>query len=100
MACPDFETLLQEGPAGHAATCEECAVLLDAFADLDSSLTQAFQGIAAPPSVAAGARLRIAQEAVGSVPSLIPEVLDFIGWAALLALCAVLANRFLPPLLF
>jgi hypothetical protein len=100
MACPDFETLLQEAPGGHAANCEHCAALLDAFADLDSSLETALHGIAAPPGLAADLHMRIVREAASRVPSLIPEVLDFIGWAALLALCAVLANRFLPPLFF
>jgi hypothetical protein len=31
-------------------------------------------------------------------PSLLPEVLDFIGWAAVFALAAILLPRFLPLL--
>ena len=99
MACPDFETVVREGPGGHAAQCEKCAALLDALADVDASLETAFRGITAPPDFAAAVRRRIAREEVRR-PSLVPEVLDLIGWAALLALVAVLAQRFLPPLLF
>jgi hypothetical protein len=96
MACPDFETLVREGPAGHAAHCEECAALLDALADVDAGLESAFAGTAAPPSLAPSVRLRIAGEQSRRKPSLVPEILDFVGWAALLALVAVLAQRFLP----
>ncbi|HUK17188.1 MAG TPA: hypothetical protein VLW65_12280 [Bryobacteraceae bacterium] len=100
MACPDFETLLREGPTGHAAHCDDCAVLLEAFADVDSSLAAAFHGVAAPPGMASAVQMRIAGEQARRRPSVVPEVLDFIGWAAILALFAVLAQRFLPPILF
>jgi hypothetical protein len=99
MACPDFETVVREGPGGHAAQCEECAALLDALADVDAGLEAAFHGIRTPPGFAAAVRRGIAREEARRL-SLVPEVLDFIGWAALLALVAVLAQRFLPPLFF
>jgi hypothetical protein len=98
MACPDFETLLGEGPNGHAASCEHCAALLESLAEVDATLEAAYGAISAPPSVAAAVRSRIAaQQAVRRLP-ILPDVLDFIGWAALLALVAVMAQRFLPPL--
>jgi len=96
MACPDFEELVRQGPGGHAARCEECAALLEALADVDRSLETAYAGISAPPGLAAAARLRIARESAGRGPSLLPEILDLIGWAAVLALVAVLAPRLLP----
>jgi hypothetical protein len=96
MACPDFETLVREGPAGHAAQCPDCATLLDALADVDAGLQGAFAGTAAPPSLAASVRLRIAREEAGRHPSLVPEILDFVGWAAVLGLVVVLAHRLLP----
>lgn len=98
MACPDFETLVREGSKGHAAHCEDCAALLEALADVDAGLEAAFAGTAAPPSLAAAVRMRVAGEQARWKPSLLPEILDFVGWAALLALVAVLAQRFLPLL--
>ena len=96
MSCPDLETLLQEGRSGHAARCETCAALLDALADVDSALESAFAGVSAPPSLAAAACLRIAEERSRRRLSLVPEILDFIGWAAILALVAVVVERYLP----
>ena len=91
MACPDFEDLLREG-GEHAAHCEHCRALLEAAADVDATLEGAFAGVSAPPELAASVRrLGTARE-----PSVVPEVLDLIGWAAVLALAAVLLPRFLP----
>jgi hypothetical protein len=98
MSCPDFEVLLREGRGGHAAECERCGALLDAVADVDAGLEAAWSGVSAPPSLAASVRLRIAAEEARRRPSLVPEVLDFIGWAAILALVAVVAQRYLPLL--
>jgi hypothetical protein len=96
MACPDFETLVRQGPAGHAAHCADCAALLESLADVDAGLESAFAATAAPPSLAASVRLRIAAEQCRKRPSLVPEILDFVGWAALVTLVAVLAQRVLP----
>ncbi len=91
MPCPNLEELLQDG-GEHAARCEHCRALLDAWADVDATLEAAFAGISAPPRLAASAaRLRSARGL-----SYVPEVLDFIGWAAVLAIAAVLLPRFLP----
>ncbi len=91
MPCPSFEELLRDG-GGHAARCERCRALLDAWSDADATLEAAFAGISAPPGLAASvAALRSA-----GGPSYLPEVLDFIGWAAVLAIAAVLLPRFLP----
>jgi hypothetical protein len=98
MACPDFETLVREGTNGHAAQCEHCAALLDALADVDAGLEAAFARTTAPPSLTAGVRLRIADDVLKRRPSLLPEILDFLGWAAVLTLVAVLVQRFLPLL--
>jgi hypothetical protein len=97
MACPEFEDLVRDG-GGHAAHCEECRALLEALADVDAALDAAFAGISAPPSLAAAVRARTAHEFPVRRPSLLPEVLDFIGWAAVLALAAILLPRFLPLL--
>lgn len=96
MSCPEFEVLLREGRSGHAAQCERCTALLDALADVDSSLEGAYAGVSAPRTLAPAARLRIAQQQALRNPSLVPEILDFIGWAAILALVAMVAQRYLP----
>jgi hypothetical protein len=98
MACPDFESLANGDAGDHAAHCEECRALLDALADVDAAFDAALAGIFAPPSLAAAVRARMAREVPVRRPSLLPEVLDFIGWAAVLALIAVLLPRFLPLL--
>ena len=98
MGCPDFEDLVREGPGGHAARCEECRALLDALADVDATFEAAFEGVSAPPWLAAAVRARVDRERRLRAPSALPEVLDFIGWAALLALVAILTPRLLPLL--
>jgi predicted anti-sigma-YlaC factor YlaD len=96
MACPEFEDLVREGAGGHAARCEECRALLDALADVDAVLEAAFAGVSAPSGMAAVVRARVARKLPLRRPSPLPEVLDFIGWAAVLTLAAVLLPRFLP----
>jgi predicted anti-sigma-YlaC factor YlaD len=96
MACPEFEDLVREGAGGHAARCEECRALLDALADVDAALEAAFAGVSAPPGMAAIVRARAFRELPLRGPSALPEILDFIGWAAVLALAVVLLPRFLP----
>jgi hypothetical protein len=46
--------------------------------------------------MAAIVRARATRELPLRRPSMLPEILDFIGWAAVLALAAVLLPRFLP----
>ena len=96
MACPEFEELIAEGCNGHAAHCEECRALLEAFTEVDSKLDAAFAGIPAPSGLRADVQLRIARDTQLRRPSLLPEVLDFIGWAAVLAMAAILFPRLLP----
>ena len=96
MSCPEFEVLLREGRSGHAAQCERCTALLDALADVDSSLEAAYAGVSAPRTLAAAARSRILEQQALRKLSLVPEILDFIGWAAILALVAVIAQRYIP----
>jgi hypothetical protein len=98
MACPELEDLVSGRAGDHAAHCEQCRALLEAWNDVDATLGAAFTGICAPPSVAAGVRRRAASEARMRRPSILPEVLDLIGWAAVLALVAVLAPRFVPAI--
>jgi len=98
MACPSLEDLLRDGAGGHAAHCEECRALLEALANVDATLEASFAGIAAPPSLAAAVRARVARELPARTLSLVPEILDFVGWAAVLAMAAILVPRYLPYL--
>ena len=95
MACPEFEDLVREGAGGHATRCEECRALLDALADVDAVFEAAFADVSAPPGMAAAVRARVARKLPLRRPSPLPELLDFIGWAAVLALAAVLLPRLL-----
>ena len=95
MACPEFEDLVRGGAGGHAARCEDCRALLEALADVDATFEAAFAGVSAPPGMAAAVRARVARELPLRRPSPLPEILDFIGWAAVLALAAVLLPRLL-----
>ena len=96
MACPELEELLNEGSEGHAAHCEQCHALLAAWAEVDERFDAAFAGICAPKDLASAVHDRIARELPVRVPSLLPEILDLIGWAAVLALTAIVIPRFLP----
>ena len=98
MACPEWEDLVREGPGGHAAQCESCRALLEALADVDATFEAAFVGVAAPPGIAAAVHARIARELPVRRPSPFPEILDLIGWAAVLAIAAILLPRFLPAI--
>ena len=96
MGCPELEDLLREGSGGHASRCEKCRALLDALAHVDATLDAAFAGISAPPGLATAVRARVARELPIHRPPLVPEILDFIGWAAVLIMVAIAVPRFLP----
>ncbi len=98
MGCPEFDEVLRGTAGDHASRCAECAAMLESLADADAILESALAGVAAPPSLAAAARARIAAERQRKGPSIVPELLDLIGWAAVLALAAVLFPRFWPLL--
>lgn len=53
---------------------------------IDEELDAALAGIAAPPGFAAAVRRRVASSSV----SALPEILDSIGWAAVLAIVFML----------
>ena len=68
------------------------------FRQMAADLDAAYGAISAPPSLAAAIRMHIAAQQAVRRPPILPEVLDFIAWAALLALVAAVAQRFLPLL--
>ena len=99
MVCPSLEDLLQHGADGHAVHCADCRALLEAFADVDARLGAGLAGVVAPPSMGSTVRMLAAREVQVRRPSYVPEILDFVGWAAVLAIAAVLIPRYLPLLI-
>ena len=73
MACPEFEDLVREGAAGHAARCEDCRALLDALADVDAAFEAAFAGVFAPPGMAAAVRARVPGKSLCGGPPCCPR---------------------------
>jgi hypothetical protein len=92
--CPELEDLLKEGSGGHAAHCSKCRELLDALAQVDSALDAAFGNISAPPDLEIAVRAGISRVCSEGRPSILPEVLDLIGWAAVLAAAAIAVPYF------
>ncbi|HEY4364796.1 MAG TPA: zf-HC2 domain-containing protein [Bryobacteraceae bacterium] len=99
MPCEKFEDLLcgysdlsaeQRQPVdAHMAACADCREFLGTLSALDRSLTTLYAGLQpARPFNPASIRQ----------PSALPEILDFVGWAAvfatLLFLSVVVAARF------
>ena len=94
MACPDFEDLLNGKNGYHALNCKDCRALLAAFAEIDSVFETAFAGISAPAGMVAAVRGHLDPADLERRPSPVPEFLDLIGWAAVLAVAAILLPRF------
>ena len=87
--CPDLENLLKEESGDHVAQCPKCRELLDALAQVDATLNAAFGILRASPDLETAVRARIARMSAEPKPSIVPEVLDFIGWAAASAAVAI-----------
>jgi hypothetical protein len=94
MACPEFEDLLSGGNADHALHCRDCRALLDAIARVDATFDSAFADISAPPGTSSAVYARVSHRLRKRGPSPVPEVLDLIGWAAVLTTAAIVVPRF------
>jgi len=107
MACKEFENLLADYQAldefgrarveSHLAHCESCRALYEALCDVDAALGAAYCGVVAPAEL--GARIRSAISHPARRParvSLVPEILDFTAWAAVLCVCGLLGYFWLP----
>ncbi len=93
-SCPELEELLKEGSGGHAAHCRGCRELLDALAHVDATLHAAFGNLRATPELESAISARISRMLSERRPSIVPEVLDLIGWAAVIAAVAIAAPFF------
>jgi hypothetical protein len=75
----------------HAAQCASCREFLEALRTVDSQLTAQLAGLEVTPAFAPAVRQRVRRESADTRPSLVPELLDFVGWGAVVALLALLA---------
>jgi predicted anti-sigma-YlaC factor YlaD len=100
MPCAEWEKLLLEYPElgpearlpveAHARVCPECRAFLETALELDAALRERFAGLAAPSSLAPAVLARISRQTPYRTLSPLPELLDFIGWAAVVAVAVVL----------
>lgn len=107
MACAEFEErLLEYAELGngerarvdaHAAQCSSCRGFLEALRTVDSQLTAQLAGLEVTPAFAPAVRRRVRHERSGPRPSLVPELLDLVGWGAIVALLG-LFGLWLTPL--
>jgi predicted anti-sigma-YlaC factor YlaD len=101
MACPEFEDRLieyaeLEGEARacvdtHLAECAGCRQFLEALRVVDRELTAQFTGREVSAAFLPAVRRRVQDEGLARRPSMIPELLDFVGWGAIVALIGLLA---------
>lgn len=80
----------------HLAICTGCAGLAQDLRQLDEAFTAEFAPACVSPEFRDRLNTRLANEAVCLKPSWVPEALDAIGWAAILAIAAVLSWPLLP----
>jgi hypothetical protein len=106
MPCPAFEDLLRgydeltpgerRNAGAHLAVCGDCREYLETLADLDRELVGLYEGLQPPPGFmtdrfAADIRSRASTYWQPHPPSAWPEVLDFCGGAAIVAIVGFLA---------
>ena len=101
MACTEFQDRLlahtelsddeRASVDTHVAGCPECREFLETLHLVDSALTAKFARCEVSGAFSTTVRQRIRRAAPIPRPSLIPELLDFVGWGAIVALAALLA---------
>jgi hypothetical protein len=104
--CAEFEERLLEyaelangeraSVDAHAAQCASCREFLEALRTVDSQLTAQLTGLEVTPAFAPAVRRRVRLEGSAAPPSLVPELLDFVGWGAILALVGLLVWWLVP----
>jgi len=106
MACAEFEEQLLEYAElangerarvdAHAAHCSNCREFLEALRAVDSQLTAQLAGLELTPAFAPAVRRRVRLEGSAPRPTAVPELLDFVGWGAIVALLGLLAWWLVP----
>jgi hypothetical protein len=100
MPCAEWESLLLEYPEldpearlpvdAHARACLECRAFLETALEVDAALLDRLARRAAPASLASTVLARVSRQTPYRPLSPLPELLDFIGWAAVVAVAVVL----------
>ncbi|HEV8130654.1 MAG TPA: hypothetical protein VGQ81_05355 [Acidobacteriota bacterium] len=98
MPCAEFEDSLLDYQAldseklqranAHLAMCADCRAFLEALGEVDASLTDLFAGYHVFPIFRQSVLRRLQNQRQNRRPSVIPEILDFIGWAAVVVIVA------------
>src|SRR5712692_4131385 len=99
MACSEFEDVLVEYAEltdderrradAHLAICPGCREFVQALDSVDVRLTEHYAGREVPGGFTEAVRSRVRREAAMRRPSFVPEILDFVGWGAIVALIAL-----------
>jgi predicted anti-sigma-YlaC factor YlaD len=96
LAYPELASEERSHVDAHAPQCEECREYLEAARELDLALTRvALHGTNAPQRLELAVIARIAPG-----PSYLPEIFDFVGWAAMITVAVGLASEFLATYAF
>ena len=108
MPCAEFADMMLEyaGLArdervrvdDHVAGCGECRELLQALRAVDAALSAWFSGQAVSADFEAVVRERVRRQASAPRLSRVPEVLDSLGWAAIVALIGSIVWWMVPRL--
>ena len=106
MPCASFESLLldyedlsardQETVNFHLTTCNACRDYFDALVQLDAALAEQYSGIQTPSEFQSRLYARINATTPLAPPSFLPEMLDFIGWSAVIATGVLLLRTMMP----
>jgi anti-sigma factor RsiW len=80
----------------HVSECESCRELLIVLSEINTRLTSEYSSVALHSGFRNDVRERIVEHAPLEKPSLIPEILDAIGWTSLAAIALALVWVVLP----
>ena len=103
MPCTQFEDLLtayaELDPAerqradAHLQGCAACRQWFEALAEIDAALAAEFEAVRAPATLALAVQSRVAPSLPARV-SVLPEILDFVGWLGVISAAGLLAYFF------
>jgi|SRR5713101_2739724 len=108
MPCAEFEERLLDYAnlrveerlpvEAHLKACAECRAFLEALSSVDVALARGLGGLEVSPGFRRVALERAWREVPLRKPSFVPEILDFVGWAAVVAIVMDLLYRVRPLL--
>ncbi|MDQ6759334.1 MAG: zf-HC2 domain-containing protein [Acidobacteriota bacterium] len=84
----------------HLEHCSECRSFLSALAGIDAALTAAFADHTVSPEFSKRVTHTVLSHPALHRPSLVPEMLDAIGWAAVISILLWLTAFFVPGVEF